>query len=164
MIPAPHSRQSSNRSRISVRAFTGALSLALALVPSAANALFIVNQPWLLPAGKTQTTRAFMHLTSTDGTLLVRAKSDDAQAVTIHSARARAGAPLALPAARKVTLAPGGDHLTLTGLTHTLRLGDRVTIRLTLRDADGTEREIPVSAEVRQRSPLDDERRARHHH
>jgi hypothetical protein len=44
-----------------------------------------------------------------------------------------------------------------------LKIGDRVSIILTVRDGDGTVHEIPVNAEVRIRSPIDDERRAHHH-
>jgi hypothetical protein len=35
-----------------------------------------------------------------------------------------------------------------------------VTLTLVLRDAQGRTQEVPVDAEVRHRSPLDDERRA----
>ena len=85
-------------------ALTLASAIAFALIASDASALFIVNQPWVRPAGKAQTTYAYMNLTSTDGARLLEAHSDD-----------------------------------------------------------GTVHEIPVNAEVRLRSPIDDERRAHHH-
>lgn len=156
----PNMRRVSARSRAAIVA----IAVALGCLPSVANAIFIVNQPWLLPAGKAQATRAFMNLTSTDGATLVSVRSQDARKVSVHSARSRVGAPLPLPAKREVVLAPGRDHLTLTGLTRNLRLGDRVVLVLTVRDVDGATLDIPVSAEVRRRSPVDDERRARHHH
>jgi copper(I)-binding protein len=70
---------------------------------------------------------------------------------------------LALPAKSEVALAPGHDRLALAGLTRTLKIGDRVNITLVVRDDKGTVQEIAVNAEVRHRSPVDDERRAHHH-
>ena len=125
--------------------------------------VFVVNQPWLHPARKAQTTHAYMNLTSSDGAVLVSASSEDARRVSLRSARGAAAAGLALPAKSEVALAPGRDHLTLTGLTRTLKIGDRVKITLVVRNDNGTAHEIAVNAEVRHRSPVDDERRAHHH-
>jgi copper(I)-binding protein len=141
----------------------GAAALALTLAASDASALFIVNQPWVSPARESQTTHAYMNLTSTDGATLIGARSDDARSVSLYSARA-AVAVLSLPAKSEVALAPGHDRLTLAGLKRTLKLGDRVKITLTVRNDDGAVNEIEVNAEVRIRSPIDDERRAHHHH
>jgi periplasmic copper chaperone A len=126
--------------------------------------VFVVNQPWVAPARKAQTTHAYMNLTSTDGATLLSARSDDARRVSLRSAHSAAAAGLALPARSEVSLAPGHDHLALIGLTQALRIGDRVRITLTVRDDDGAVHEIAVNAEVRHRSPVDDERRAHHHH
>ena len=104
-----------------------------------------------------------MNLTSTDGATLLAARSEDARRVSLRSARSTAAAGLVLPAKSEIALAPGHDHLTLTGLTRSLKIGDRVNITLTVRDDDGTVHEIAISAEVRFRSPIDDERGARHH-
>ena len=125
--------------------------------------VFVVNQPWLHPARKTQTTHAYMNLTSGDGAMLLGARSEDARRVSLRSARGAAAAGLALPAKSEVALAPGHDQLTLTGLTRTLKIGDRVNITLVVRNDNGTVHEIAVNAEVRHRSPVDDERRAHHH-
>jgi copper(I)-binding protein len=141
-----------------------ASAIAFALMASDASALFIVNQPWVRPAGKAQTTYAYMNLTSTDGARLLEARSDDARRVSLQRTRSAPDKGLALPAGSEVALAPGHDHLTLTGLTRTLKIGDRVKITLVIRDDDGSVHEIPVNAEVRHRSPIDDERRAHHHH
>jgi hypothetical protein len=46
------------------------------------------------------------------------------------------------------------------GLKRRLTLGDHLALTLTLRDARGNTQEIPIDAEVRHRSPIDDERRA----
>ena len=126
--------------------------------------VFVVNQPWLHPARKAQTTRAYMNLTSSDGATLLGARSEDARRVSLRSAHGAAAAGLVLPAKSEVALAPGHDHLTLTGLTRALKIGDRVKITLTVRDDGGAVHEIAVNAEVRHRSPADDERRAHRHH
>src|SRR6266566_7550732 len=133
---------------------------AFALLASDASAMFIVNQPWVRPARKTQTTNAYMNLTSTGGATLLAARSEDARRVSLRSAHSTAAAGLVLPAKSEIALAPGHDHLTLTGLTRALKIGDRINITLTVRDDDGTVQEITINAEVRFRSPVDDERRA----
>ena len=125
--------------------------------------VFVVNQPWVAPARKGQTTHAYMNLTSTDGATLVGARSEDARRASLHSAHSDAAAGLALPAKSEIALAPGHDHLTLNGLTRALKIGDRIIITLTVRDGDGTVREITVNAEVRVRSAVDDELRAHRH-
>jgi copper(I)-binding protein len=125
--------------------------------------VFVVNQPWLHPARKAQTTHAYMNLTSSDSATLLGARSEDARRVSLRSARGAAAAGRVLPARSEVALAPGHDHLTLTGLIRTLKIGDRVEITLVVRDDNGTVHEIAVNAEVRHRSPVDDERRAHHH-
>jgi copper(I)-binding protein len=154
--------------RLPARRHAGRLALAaafaFALLAPDASALFIVNQPWVSPARKAQTTYAYMNLISTDGATLLSARSEDARRVSLHPAHGAAAAGLALPAKSEVALAPGYDRLTLTGFTRTLKIHDRVKITLTVRDDDGTVRDVDVNAEVRDRSPVDDERRAHHHH
>ena len=157
MIPA----RVRHLSRIRRLHFIGAISVAL-LTPNA-EALFIVNQPWVRPALTAKTTHAYMNLTSTDGATLLGARSADALRVSIHSARSTPAPILVLPARSEVALAPGRNYLTLTGLTRTLTIGDRVKITLLVRDDDGVVHDIEVNAEVRLRSPIDDERRAHRH-
>jgi copper(I)-binding protein len=151
------------RHRLPARRLLLAGAIGFALLASDANALFIVNQPWVRPARKAQTTNAYMNLTSTDGATLLAVRSEGALHVSLRSAHPTAAAGLPLPAKSEIALAPGHDHLRLTGLTRTLKIGDRINITLTVRDDDGTVQEITVSAEVRFRSPVDDERRAHHH-
>jgi copper(I)-binding protein len=136
--------------------------LVLILVTPNASALFIVNQPWARPARSGQSTEVYMNLTSTNGATLLGARSEDAGRVSLHSAHSAAAAGMALPARSEVSLAPGHDYLTLTRLTRALKIGDWVRLTLTVRDGDGSVHEIPVNAEVRVRSPVDDERRADH--
>jgi copper(I)-binding protein len=149
--------------RLATRGLALAAAVAFALLASDASALFIVNQPWVRPARKAQTTHAYMNVTSTDGARLMEARSDDARRVSFQRAASTPGNGLALPAKSEVALAPGHDHLTLAGLTRTLKIGDRVKIILVVRDDDGTVHEIAVNAEVRLRSPIADERRSHRH-
>jgi copper(I)-binding protein len=151
------------RHRLPARRLALAGAVGFALLASDASAMFIVNQPWVRPARKTQATNAYMNLTSTGGATLLAARSEDARRVSLRSADSTAAAGLVLPAKSEIALAPGHDHLTLTGLTRALKIGDRINITLTVRDDDGTVQEITINAEVRLRSPIDDERRAHHH-
>ena len=151
------------RHRLPARRLALAGALGFALLASEASALFIVNQPWVRPARKAQTTNAYMTLTSTAGATLLAARSEGAVHVSLRSAHSAAAPSLRLPAKSEIALAPGHDHLRLSGLTRALKIGDRINVTLTVRDDDSTVQEITVSAEVRFRSPVDDERRAHQH-
>ena len=142
-----------------------ALTLALALPAAVAQALTVVNQPWVLPARAGHTTEAFMNLTSTEGATLVAAHSDSAAATTLHrpGRDARAAAELALPAGAIVELAPGKYRFSLRRLSKNVKLGDIVPMMLTIRSVDGVRQDIAVRAVARLRSPVDDERRAHRH-
>jgi copper(I)-binding protein len=138
--------------------------VALALLAADANAIFIVNQPWITPAAKGRSTAAYMDLTSTEGATLVAARSDAAGNVRIAAAtKASSGSSLPLPPGKMIKLEKGGYRLVLDRLTRTIALGDRVILTLTIEARDGSRQEIVVNAEARRNSPLDDERRAHHH-
>jgi periplasmic copper chaperone A len=141
------------------------LGLAIAASGTAAQALVVINQPWVKPAAAGRSTEAYMNLTSTEGGTLVAARSDLAAATTLHrpGGDARAATELALPAGAIVELAPGHYRLSLRGLNKAVKLGDVLPLTLTIRSADGTVRDIAVGAVARLRSPIDDERRAHHH-
>lgn len=138
--------------------------LVLLLLAPNAGALLIVNQPWARPAARGQVTEAYMNLTSTDGATLVAVRSGDAAAVVIRGPGK--GGPTArllrLPAGTPVALAPGKDRLALTGLARSVKLGERLALTLTIEGADGARQDVPVVAEVRRRSPVDDERSVAH--
>jgi copper(I)-binding protein len=153
----------SPRSPTLVLLFT--LAFALTLATGAAQALTVVNQPWVRPATAGRSTEAYMNLTSTEGATLVAARSDLAAATTLHrpGSDSRAAAELALPARAIVELAPGHYRLSLHRLNKTIKLGDIVALTLTLRSADGALQDIAVGAVARLRSPVDDERRAHGH-
>src|SRR5271166_6154391 len=142
-----------------------ACGLGLGLVAQHASALFVVNQPWVRPAQRLQTTEAYMNLTSTDGASLVGAASTAAAAVAILAPGRTTNkvARLSLPAQHVVALAPDGYRLALRRLARTLKVGDRVQLTLTIEAADGTRREVGVYAEVRLHSPIDDEMHAHTH-
>ena len=139
--------------------------LILLLLAPSANALFIVNQPWARPARSGQATEVYMNLTSTDGATLVAVHADDAEEVVIlpPGKHARPVATLPMPAGKLVALVPGKDRLAMIKLKRGVKLGDRILLTLTIEGADGARQEIPVNAEARMRSPLDDERRAHAH-
>jgi copper(I)-binding protein len=133
-----------------------AIALAFACAP--AYAVFIVNGPWLRPAAAGGTTELYMTLTSTEGATLVAVRCEVARdaAVVVGGTSAPPGAPLALPPGRDVQLKPGGTRVRMVGLKRALSLGDRVPLVLTIEAAGGAAQEIPVDAEVRRRSALDD--------
>ena len=144
-------------------AFVGALGLMLLSVD--AQALTVINQPWVRPAAAGHSTEAYMNLTSTEGAMLVAARSDSAAAVTLQRPGRGIGtiAGLALPAGTIVELAPGKYRLSLRRVTQRVSLGDIVSLTITVRGADGLAQDIAVSAVARLRSPIDDERRAHRH-
>ncbi len=139
--------------------------LAAAVAPLPASALFIVNQPWVRPALAAQSTEAYMNLTSTEGAKLVAVRSDAAKSVALRApGRKPVVVPnVALPAKVLVPLAPGQYRIALNQVLRTLKLGDRLALTLTLELDDGSRQDIDVDAEVRLRSPIDDERRAHAH-
>ena len=93
--------------------------------PSAAGALFIVNQPWVRPAKTAQTTEAYMNLTSTEGARLVAVRTDAAKEAAIRApGKTTVNAPsVRLPAGTLVALAPGQYRLVLKQLIKTLAAG-----------------------------------------
>jgi copper(I)-binding protein len=133
-----------------------ALCGALALPGTNADALFIVNQPWVKPG--TRTSEAYMVLTSTEGAALIGVRSPVAARASLIAPGSR-GAALKLPAGTAIALRPGADRIALTGLSRQLKLGERVALTLTIETAAGAREDIAVDAEVRKESPIDAERR-----
>ena len=141
------------------------VAIAAILVGAAfdADALFIVNQPWVKPG--TRNTEAYMVLTSTEGATLIGVRSSIAAQVSLRGPglRGRARQGLLLPAGTAITLRPGADRIVLTRLARPLRPGERVPLILRIETASGSREEIAIDAEVRIESPLDAERRAHRH-
>jgi len=141
------------------------LAVAFLLVSTAAHAVFSVNAPWVRPTQERSATEAYMRVTSTEGAVLKEVRSPLATSVVIRAAGSagRYLPQLALPAGVPVLFAPDQVRLVLRGLAHPMAVGERVPLVLTIEGADGSRQEIPVNAEVRVRSPIDDERRAHQH-
>jgi copper(I)-binding protein len=139
--------------------------LVLWLVSATAEAVFTVNMPWVRPTAERRETEAYMVLTSSEGAVLRQARSPIAAMVVIRAAGAagRKLDQLPLPAGAAVKLAPGEWRLGLIGLSRPLKVAERVPVVLVIEAPDGTRQEIPVNAEVRRHSPIDDERRAHQH-
>jgi copper(I)-binding protein len=156
--PLPGTRR--RRARIAALA----IALSLAMGATRAYALFIVNQPWVKPGVKT--TEAYMVLDSTEGATLLEARSPVAARVTLHGPGPGGDGThrkLELPAGVAVTLRPGAERLVLSGLTRALKLGERVSLTLTIETAAGGRQEIAVDAEVRKESALEAERKEHRH-
>jgi copper(I)-binding protein len=142
-----------------------ACGLALALIPIDASAIFIVTEPWVRVAANARSAEGYMELVRTEGAALIGVRSDVTSEAAIRApGRTRATvSKIALPAGLTVTLAPGAYRIGLLRLNHPLKLGDRVGMVLTIEMADGSRQDIPVTAEVRLRSPYDDHRRGHKH-
>jgi periplasmic copper chaperone A len=142
-----------------------ACGLGLVLLAQTASALFVVNQPWIPPAQKGQTTEAYMNLTSTDGAALVGVASAAAASATILAPGKKANVVdrVSLPARKLVALAPHGYRIVLRRLVHSLKVHDRVQLTLIIEAADGTRQEIGVNAEVRLHSIIEDEMHEHEH-
>jgi len=142
-----------------------ACALALAVVPLDASATIAVNAPWVRIIAGTTSAEAYMELQSSTDAALVAVHTDAARKVTIRPPDTRPApiAELPLPAGTPVGLVPGGVRLTLGQLTRKLKQGDRIPLTLVIRTGEGSRQEIPITAEVRRRSPLEDERRAHTH-
>lgn len=117
-------------------------------------------------------TGAFMRLTASSATRLVRAESSVAGVTEIHEMkmdgdvmRMRAVAGLNLPAGTVVELKPGGYHVMLMDLKAPLAQGTQVPLTLVFQDAQGAQSQLslqlPVSAKMPSNAPAHG---AAHHH
>ena len=139
--------------------------LILALAPAVAAAVFIVSFPWARPAAKGAATEVFMEVTSIEGAALVGARSNIAGSALLvgPGANVKPAERLMLPSGAPVILAPGSYRVRLSPLDRTLKLGDTVPLVLIIEALDGSRQEIPMTAEVRRRSTVDDHLQAHHH-
>ena len=104
-------------------------------------------------------TGAFMRLTASEATRLVRAESPAAGVTEVHEMKMegdvmkmRAVPALDLPAGKAVELKPGGYHVMLMDLKTPLAKGTAVPLTLVFKNAQGVESqlqlEVPVSAQA----------------
>lgn len=117
-------------------------------------------------------TGAFMRLTASTATRLVRAESAAAGVTEVHEMKMegdvmkmRAIAGLDLPAGKAVDLKPGGYHVMLMDLKAPLVSGTPVPLTLVFQDAQGVQSElslqVPVSAKMPGQAPA---QAMGHHH
>jgi len=133
------------------------VALPLVVAASAACADVTVATPWVrgVVAGQS-TTGAFMTISSTTATRLVKVASPAAAETSVHQTsmvdgmmRMEPVESLAVPAHGSVELKPGGFHVMLMGLRAPLRTGQTVPLTLTFRGADGHDSTVTVQAQVR---------------
>jgi len=100
---------------------------------------------------------AFMQLTSTTDVTLVGARSPAAGIVEIHemamdenmTMKMRAVKGIELPAGKAVALQPGGYHVMLLDLKETLKAGEKVRLRLVVKDRKGELDDLDVDVSVK---------------
>ena len=135
----------------------GALALALLLpVASPAAAQVRATDAWARGTVPGQTsTVVYMRLRSAQPATVIAVESPLGEA-GLHEMkmdgnvmRMRDIERLELPPGRTVELDPNGLHIMLTGLKRPLAKGERVPLRLTIREGNGSRTIVEVSAEVR---------------
>jgi len=122
----------------------------------AAQAVMSINEPWMRIAPDGRNAEIFLNLRSSEPLELSSADSFAARHTTLVTA---AGPTRSIPLAANdvVALKPGESRIRLQGLVRRIRLGEFVPLTLFLRDAKGAEQRVFVNAEVRLRSPTEDE-------
>ena len=137
-------------------------ALSAHVADASAAGVVTVSQPWVRPAPLHASTPAYLDVGSSEDATLIAVRSPAGGVammrgkMRVEAMRIAAGVPLAMSATR--------EHLVVMHLSRKLALGERVPLTLVLRDPAGATRDIDVSAEVRLRSPIDDERRAHGRH
>lgn len=126
-----------------------------AWVPTLALAQVNVNLPWVRATAQAQkSAAAYMKLEAhvTGGVALVGASSPLATSVEIRAAgksRTKADVSrLEIPAGNSVVLKPGGPHVMLVGLTHSLKKGGHVPLRLDFETNDAARFSVNISAAI----------------
>lgn len=121
-----------------------------------------ISDPWAratapgAPAGG-----AFMGLTADADMTLIAAESRASKVVELHTMKMengvmimRAVPQIDLPKGQTVSLKPGGLHVMLIGLHAPLKAGEKVDMTLRVKDSQGKEQRIPVTAEIRTMKPM----------
>lgn len=130
--------------------------LAIACSTSAAPPIdrIAVRSGWARIADSGATSGAYLELTNNDTVpiTLVGITTNDAGAAEVHETMQRDGmahmmprTALRIPAGGVLAMAPGGLHVMLTDVRHTLVIGDSVRLRLRFNDR----RSVSVTAPVR---------------
>lgn len=105
-------------------------------------------------------TGAFMRLTASEDTRLVRAESPAAGVTEVHEMKMegdvmkmRAVPGLDLPAGKAVDLKPGGYHVMLMDLKAPLAKGSSVPLTLVFKNAQGAESHLQLQVPVAAQAP-----------
>lgn len=105
-------------------------------------------------------TGAFMRLTASEDTRLVRAESPAAGVTEVHEMKMegdvmkmRAVPGLDLPAGKAVELRPGGYHVMLMDLKAPLAKGSSVPLTLVFKSAQGAESQLQLQVPVAAQAP-----------
>ncbi len=133
-------------------------ALLAAPLSSLAIAVIAISDPWVRVASNGKSAEVFMEIRSSEGATIVGVDSDVTAEVPMQRPGTKRAAAdrIPLPAGTGVKLAPGAYRLLLPALNRSLKLGDRVALKLIVEAPDGSRQTIPVNAEVRKRSAYDD--------
>ena len=131
------------------------LLLALTACAEADQDISISNAWARATAPGQQVAAAYMSLLSKQGTSLIKAESDLATTVEIHSMtmendvmKMRMLEALPLPAGTTVNLEPGGYHLMLFGLKQALKVGEEAEFKLYFKNRAGETNSMTVKLPV----------------
>jgi periplasmic copper chaperone A len=123
-----------------VTALTGCLAVVPVLAHDYQKGALKIGHPWIRPTLPGQMTAGgYLSVINTGSApeRLLGASAGAAATVEVHEMRMEGDVmrmrelnSLALPAGKRVTLAPGGLHLMLSGLKAPLTAGDEVTVKL----------------------------------
>ena len=140
--------------------YCGAAML-IGLLTGAAHAteLIKVLNPWARATVPGQTVGGvYMEIIARENLRLVSVKSPAAETAQVHQMkmengmmRMRAVPFLELPAGKPVRLDPGGYHVMLFDLKHSLVTGQKLKLELTFEDAAKRRHRVPVEAMIRDR-------------
>ena len=147
-----------------MRCIRTAAFLLLSFAVTSAHAIFSVTEPWVRAAPDGRNAEFFVKLRSSDEAALVGVDSFAARSAMLLAAGSRAAVrSIPLPANTVVELKADDARVRLAGLVRKLKLGEHVPLTLFVRGADGKEQKVFVNAEVRHRSPTEDELDPRGH-
>ncbi|HEY0286732.1 MAG TPA: copper chaperone PCu(A)C [Pseudomonas sp.] len=122
-----------------------------------ASAQVTVEDAWVRATVAQQaSTGAFMHITSTTDSKLIKVKSPAANIVQIHQSSMindvmsmKEVADVTLPAGKTVQIEPNGYHVMLINLVGQIKEGDQVPLTLVVENAKGEQESIEVNATAR---------------
>lgn len=149
---------------MSLQRITTPLLFAAALLAGAAHAQtapVTAEGAWARASVQGQkATGAFMRLTASEATRLVRAESPAAGVTEVHEMKMegdvmkmRAVPGLDLPAGKAVELKPGGYHVMLMDLKAPVAKGSTVPLTLVFKDAKGAESKLQLQVPVAAQAP-----------